>query len=91
MRSMRVFHHTFAGAGTKTFNLNAAPHSVLVKNMSDNAIKFSWGQDIDNNDYSDLPGNLAELFEYDPPRSEDLYVTIEATGAGKIEIRIIDD
>lgn len=91
MRSMRVFHHTFTEAGTKTFNLNAAPHTVLVKNLGNNTIIFSWGQEIDNDAYSELPGNSAEQYEYDLPRRDPLFTTINATGATHVELRIIDD
>ena len=90
-RSMRVFHHTFESSGTITFFLDASPHTVLLKNLGDNTIFFSWGKTISQTDYSELPGNSAELYEYDLPRREPLFTTIEATGATHVELRIIDD
>lgn len=91
MKSMRVYHHNFESAGTKTIFLAEKPHSLLVKNMTSDIIKFSWGKEIDTTAYSELPTLTAELFEYDAIPSEDLYITVQATGTGKIEARIIDD
>ena len=91
MKTMRVYHHNFESAGTKTIFLRERPHSIFIKNMTDDIIVFSWGPQIDQTAYSEMLPKTAELFEYDLPPKDDLYITIEAQGIGKIEARIIDD
>lgn len=91
MQSMRVFHHNFQSAGTKSIALNAKPHSILIKNLTSNDILFSWGTSISETEYVIIPSLIAELVEYDPIPHEDLDITIQATGTGIIEVRIIDD
>lgn len=88
---MRVYHHNFESAGTKTIFLRERPHSILIKNMTDDTIIFSWGQQIDQTAYSEILTGTAELFEYDLPAKDDLYITVQAHGTGKVEARIIDD
>lgn len=91
MQAMRVFHHDFQSAGTATIPLNAKPHRVLIKNMTSENVRFSWGNEISQTEYVIIPTYIAELVEYDLIPHEDLYITIQATGTGVVEARIIDD
>lgn len=86
-----VFHTTFESAGTQTVNLQRDPHTVLIKNMTDDKILVSWGAQIDPIEYIIIPTQTAELLEYSERAYGDLVLTIQAFDAGIVETRVIDD
>lgn len=86
-----VFHTTFDAAGTKTVNLQRDPHTVLIKNMTNDKIYVSWGIQIDPVEYIIIPTQTAELLEYSERAYGDLMLTIQSFDAGIVETRVIDD
>lgn len=94
MKMIQTFHHTFSGAGTYTFNLGVEPSAVLVKNLTEGQIKFSFGDEIDteNDSYVQMLKNTAEIVDYD--NWDDIVlktVTVQAESAGDVEIRLIEN
>lgn len=93
--SIRAWHLTFAGVAntTQTIQYNCRPYKVLVKNMTDSVIIYSWGPEILNPEYVEIPANCAELVEFDLPRTliDFTQATVKSSGTGYVEIRVIDD
>lgn len=93
--SIRAWHLNFTGVSndSKTINYNCKPYKVLVKNLTDDDILYSWGPEILNPEYSKIPSNFAELIEFDLPRTliDPTQATVQTSGTGYVEIRIIDD
>lgn len=90
MSTMNAYHHNFSSAGTYTIELHEKPRTILVKNMTNNKIKLSWGDSINNNDYVEMLKETAELVPYFEMSENDLNLTIQATGTGDVEVRIVE-
>jgi hypothetical protein len=90
MNKTGAYHYTFESAGTHTIELHEKPTIILVKNMTDDTIKVSWGDSIDDNDYVEMLKETAEQIPYFAISSADLSVTIQAVGTGNVEVRILD-
>lgn len=90
MKKTGAFHYTFNSAGTGTIDLNERPETVIVKNMTDDIIKLSWGNSIDDNDYIQMLKETAELIPYFDTTPGNLSITIQAAGTGNVEVRILD-
>lgn len=89
MRTIEVYHHKFNSAGTQTIELHEKPKAVLVKNMTDDIIRVSWGEAIHNEDYIQMPKDSGEVLFYQAISEKDLDITIQAMGKGDVEVRII--
>lgn len=90
MNSMGVYHHNFAASGTYTIELHERPRTIFVKNMTNNTIKLSWGNSISDTDYTQMLKETAELVPYFGTSGNDLNLTIQATGTGDVEIRVVE-
>lgn len=90
MNKTGAYHYTFESAGTSTIELHERPTIILVKNMTDDKIKVSWGNAIDDNDYVQMLKETAEQVPYFSTGAGDLSVTIQAAGTGDVEVRILD-
>lgn len=93
--SIRAWHLTFTGVqnATQTVQYNCRPYKVLVKNLTDDKLIYSWGPKILNPEYSEIPSYCAELIEFDLPRTliDFTQGTVKTDGTGYVEIRVIDD
>lgn len=93
--SIRAWHLTFAGVSdtTLTVQYNCKPYKVLVKNLTDEEIIYSWGPEILTSEYVKIPSYCAELIEFDLPRTliDFTQGTVKTSGSGYVEIRVIDD
>lgn len=89
MRTIEVYHHKFNSAGSHTIELHEKPKAVLVKNMTDDIIKVSWGTQIHSEDYIQMPKDTGEVLFYQATNGDDLDITIQAMGKGDVEVRII--
>ena len=89
MRAIEVHHHKFSSAGTQTIELHEKPKAVLVKNMTDDIIRVSWGEAIHDEDYIQMPKDSGEVLFYQAISEKDLDITIQAMGKGDVEVRII--
>lgn len=90
MNKTGAYHYTFNSAGSHTIELHEKPTIILVKNMTDDTIKVSWGDSIDDNDYVEMLKETAEQIPYFAISAGDLSVTIQAAGTGNVEVRILD-
>lgn len=90
MNTTGTYHHTFSAAGTHTFELHEKPKTIFIKNMTNGIIKASWGNTINNNDYTEMLKETAEPLNYFGASSEDLNVTVQASGTGNIEVKVLD-
>lgn len=90
MNTTGSYHHNFDSAGTHTIELHERPKTIWIKNMTNNKIKASWGNAINNSDYIEMLKETAEPMEYFATSSEDLNITIQATGTGNVEVRVLD-
>lgn len=85
---IKAYHYEFESAGTHTFTLADKPNVLLIKNFTDNFIYFSYGDEIDNEEYIMMKKDTAEVIEYTSNDVlENFKVTIEADGTGTVEIR----
>ena len=90
MNKTGAYHYSFESAGTHTIELHEKPTIILVKNMTNNTIKVSWGDSIDDNDYVEMLKETAEQIPCFAISASDLNVTIQAVGTGNVEVRILD-
>lgn len=95
MRKLETYHYTFEEGETQThtFEIGVKPYALLVKNLTNGNISFSYGTEIDteNDSYSELPKYTAELFGY--PYNDDettITATVQAEGTGLVELRVVD-
>lgn len=86
-----VYHLTFNSSGIQTINFNRDLHSMLVKNLTDDKILFSWGNQIDPLEYVIIPPDMGELIEYCEITHGNINATVQALGTGTVEFRVIDD
>lgn len=93
--SIRAWHLTFTGVAntSQTVQYNCKPYKVLVKNLTDEEIIYSWGPEILTPEYVKIPAGYAELVEFDLPRTllDPTQGTVKSSGTGYVEIRVIDD
>jgi len=93
--SIRAWHLNFTGVSndSKTIHYNCKPYKVLVKNLTDDDIFYSWGPEILTSEYVKIPSDCAELIEFDLPRTliDFTQGTVKTSGSGYVEIRVIDD
>lgn len=93
--SIRAWHLTFTGVAnaTQTVQYNCKPYKVLVKNLTDEEIIYSWGPEILTPEYVKIPAGYGELVEFDLPRTllDPTQATVKSGGTGYVEIRVIDD
>lgn len=93
--SIRAWHLTFSGVENtgQTVQYNCRPYKVLVKNLTDSEVLYSWGPEILNPEYVKIPSYCAELIEFDLPRTliDFTQGTVKSSGTGYVEVRVIDD
>lgn len=93
--SIRAWHLTFSGVEntSQTVQYNCRPYKVLVKNLTDSEVLYSWGPEILNPEYVKIPSYCAELIEFDLPRTliDFTQGTVKSSGTGYVEVRVIDD
>lgn len=88
-----IFHKEMSENSTYTFDLGILVNGFMVKNLTEGDIKVSFGEEIDENSYSLLPSKTAEIIFSSYINKEEQRtdkVTIESTGEGIVEIRILE-
>lgn len=88
-----IFHKEMEANSTYTFDLGVLVNGFMVKNLTEGDIKVSFGEEIDENSYSLLPTKTAEsIFSSYINKEEQRTdkVTIESTGAGIVELRLLE-
>lgn len=82
------YHYEFESSGSHTFTLTDKPNILLIKNFTNNFIYFSYGEEINEEEYIVIKKDSAEVIEYSSNDIlEDFKVTISADGTGIVEIR----
>lgn len=88
-----ILHTTLSADTPYTFYLGVYTTNFLVKNLTEGTLSVSYGEAIDNKSYSLLPTYTAEeLFvsSIDKIEARTDKITVSSTGAGVVEIRLLD-
>ena len=89
----KVYHYSVIGNTQYTFNFDVYCSTFLVKNMGNENLKLSYGDEIDDESYIIILPKTAEVVystAVSIPNSETNKITVSSTDDCDVEIRLLE-
>ena len=89
----KVYHYSISANTPYTFNFDVDCSTFLVKNMGNDKVQLSYGDEIDNDSYILIMPKTAEVIysrAYTTPDTETNKVTVLSIGNCDVEIRLLE-
>lgn len=89
----KVYHYSVIGNTPYTFNFDVYCSTFLVKNMGNENLKLSYGEEIDDESYIIILPKTAEVIystAVSIPNAETNKITVSSTDDCDVEIRLLE-
>lgn len=89
----KVYHYSVISNTPYTFNFDVDCSTFLVKNMGNENLKLSYGEEIDDESYIIILPKTAEVIyatAVSIPNSETNKITVSSTDNCDVEIRLLE-